>query len=331
VVIHDTVDISKFDLSTFSFNSFGFGDTLFYVPDEFRTEIVEDIDLRDTRGIWLRVNGKVDTLTGVIEWKFTSYDTVTFDLVSDPMIGFLPPNVSPPEGQGFISYSVKPKTSDVHGEVLYADSASIIFDTNAPIKTNDWINTIDTVKPTSAVQPLTALQTDTTFRIYVNGSDAHAGIMDYIIYASVNDSAYDVIAMGLPTDSMLFTGVDGNDYKFFSQARDLAGNIEDTVHVPDALTTIALLTGPDEKYEGYSFDVYPNPSSLSVNLFIHTQSQHAVTVTLYNMQAEKQKQWSVKVNCVEKLSLENLSAGIYYLEAITDEKKMLIRKIAIMK
>ena len=329
VHITDRLDTSKLDLSTFHFTHFGFGDTLFFAPEEYSSEWVQDIDLRSTRGIWLRINGKLDTQTGMLDWKFTSYDTTTFDVPLNPNVGFLPPNVTSPEGEGFIAYAVSPKTSVQQGDIISADSATIIFDNNPPVPTNDWVNTVDTIKPTSVVQPLAANQTDTTFVININGNDAHAGVMDYIIYASINDSAFKPVAIGLPYDSMHFTGVNGWQYEFFSQARDYVMNIEDTLHVPDAVTVVVV--GIEEENSGYSFDVYPNPSSLSVNLFISTKSQKDFSVTLYNMQGAKQKQWKVNANRSEKLSLENLPAGMYYLKATSDEREILIKKIIVIK
>lgn len=329
VHIVDRLDTSKLDLSTFHFTNFGFGDTLIFVPEEFTDEFVTNVDLRSTHSIWLRVSGKLDTQTGMLDIKFTSYDTTTFDVVTNPLLGFLPPNVNSPEGEGFIAYTVSPKSTVSHGDIINGDSASIIFDSNAPILTNAWVNTIDTVKPTSTVQPLTANQTDTTFVIHVNGSDAHAGVMDYIIYASINDSAFNPVAIGLPYDSMHFTGVDGWQYEFFSQARDYVMNIEDTLHIPDAVTVVVV--GIEEQNSEYSFDVYPNPSSLSVNLFINTKSQKDFSVTLYNMQGAKQKQWNVNANHSEKLSLENFPAGMYYLKATSAEREILIKKIIVIK
>jgi hypothetical protein len=59
---------------------------------------------------------------------------VTFDFPIDPEAGFLPPNVTPPLGEGFVSYRIKPKSGLPMGTRLDAE-ASIIFDNNDPLDT----------------------------------------------------------------------------------------------------------------------------------------------------------------------------------------------------
>jgi hypothetical protein len=60
----------------------------------------------------------------------SSFDTLTYDLVTDPLLGFLPPNVTAPEGEGFIGYTARPQATLAHGDIIEG-AASIKFDDNA--------------------------------------------------------------------------------------------------------------------------------------------------------------------------------------------------------
>jgi len=328
VHITDRIDTSKLDLSTFRFTSFGFGDSLYAVQEEFTNEFVSNIDLTNSHGIWLRVRGSLDMTTGALDMTFRSYDTTTYDLVTNPSMGFLPPNVIAPEGQGFISYSVYPKTTVLHGDVITGDSASIVFDNNAPLPTNAWINTIDTVKPSSLVQPLASTQGDTTFVIHLNGSDAHAGVMDYILYASINDSAFVPVALGLPYDSIHFTGTNGWQYEFFSQARDRVMNTEDTVHTADALTVIAV--GVDELEPNTSVEVYPNPSPATLNIQIHAEKRAIWKAHLYTIEGKWCDTFELESNRKKTVSLTSLKSGLYYLKIENENKQFLVKKILVL-
>jgi PKD repeat protein len=323
VQVSDVLDTSLFDLSTFSFRNFALADSVVPIPDEFRTNYVHDFDLRSTRGIWLRAEGRMDTSVGRMDWHFTSLDTVSMDVVTNPSLGFLPPNVSAPEGEGFISFSVRPKPTLQHLQVI-SNTSSITFDNNTPISTNTWINTIDTVKPASAVLPLSPGQTDTVFTVVTNGSDAESGILDYILYVSANDSDFKSLYIGAP-DTLWFTGKAGVKYEFFSQARDRALNLEDTLHVPDAVTVI--LVGTDDLPPATTIDVYPNPASLAVSFTIRTPSAAPCSVTLYALDGSALRQWTVLPNRTTVLPLSALPAGLYYLKAETGGHPMLIKKI----
>lgn len=328
VIITDSLDITMLDLSTFRFTHFGFGDTLFVSPDEITNEWITDIDLRASGSIWLRSNAFLDLSTGIITWKFTSYDTTTFDLVSNPLLGFLPPNVNAPEGEGFIGYSVNPKASLLHGDVI-TNRASIVFDNNAPVLTSDYINTIDTIKPSSVVLPLAATQTDSTFRIHFSGSDAHAGVKDYFIYASVNGDIYKLFASGCPYDSLLFTAGGSNQYEFFSQARDRAHNLEDTLHVADAVTLVTV--GMDELPEGMSVDVFPNPATVSLDVIIKSDKNSELRIQLFAIDGKQIVQFESQTNERIIIPLSGIRQGLYYMKIEAGNKQFLIKKIIVLK
>jgi len=89
------------------------------------------------------VDFALDPDTGVVSWRFTSIDPVTGQQTRDPLAGFLPPNQVPPEGDGWVTYTVRPRSTLVTGDVIDAQ-ARIVFDTNDPIDTVPaHFNTID--------------------------------------------------------------------------------------------------------------------------------------------------------------------------------------------
>ncbi|MBL0305629.1 MAG: T9SS type A sorting domain-containing protein [Chitinophagaceae bacterium] len=237
VRIIDTLDNNFFDLSTLRFTGFGFADSTYQVLGGSES-YVQEIDLRPAKNTIVRFTAKLDTVLHTLSWLFESLDPVTRELVADPNDGFLNPNQQSPEGEGFVSFSVRPLANRPHLQQVM-NTAKIVFDENAPIFTNVWKNTVDIEKPSSQVLPLPAVLNDTTFLLRWSGTDAHAGIMGYDIYAIINDTITRRILRNTPTDSIRINGAFGNTYKFFSVASDLVGNIEDLPGVPDAVITLS--------------------------------------------------------------------------------------------
>lgn len=83
----------------------------------------------------------INLTTGVVTWTFMSIDPTTGDLPPDIFTGFLPPDKTAPQGEGSVTYTVRPKPSNTSGTRIDAQ-ASIVFDTNAPVPTNAVTNTI---------------------------------------------------------------------------------------------------------------------------------------------------------------------------------------------
>ena len=67
----------------------------------------------------------------------------------NPLIGFLPPNKTP-EGDGYVNIAIKAKPG-LHTGTQLSNSALIIFDENASMKTNVWTNVIDNTPPVTGI------------------------------------------------------------------------------------------------------------------------------------------------------------------------------------
>ena len=185
--------------------------------------------------------------------KFTSIDPITGKIVTDPSQGFLPPNVSPPEGDGSIFFTIAPKGSLATG-IQLTNRATVVFDVNAPILTPTWTNTVDNDKPVSEVLFLGQTQQSLSFPVQWSGTDVGSGIQNFTIYVSDNDEPFTVWLQNSVGTSATFTGQPGHKYAFHSTARDMVSNVENLKIVPDAVTTVvadttspvttATVTGP---------------------------------------------------------------------------------------
>ena len=185
------------------------------------------------------MNGIFDPETGLLSWRFISLDPTTLTPTQDAGAGFLPPNVSPTEGEGTVSFDAMPLASDADGTVI-SNGARIVFDANAPIDTPVWSNRLDLSPPTSAVTGLTPTQNSLSFLVSWSGTDAYSGIGDYSVYVSDNGGPYSAWQSHVTTTSATYTGTGGHSYAFYSIARDQVGNVEAAPQSPDAATTVTV-------------------------------------------------------------------------------------------
>ncbi len=256
VLIEDEIDTNRFDMSSFQLLGIRFGDYSL-LPNPGKQEYVGYVDLRPAKQIVVRVSAYLSG--GNLSWTFTSLDPTSdpnpeYMAPLDPGSpeGFLPPNVTSPEGQGSVAFVILPN-KDVADAAVISNGASITFDNNAPIVTNVWTNIIDKLRPNCTVAALPAIQTQETFLVEWSGADqGPAGIENYSIAVSVNDGPRVGWLSNHSGTSALFSGTDGNTYKFFCIARDWAGNYEQISDTPEAITTVN--TAPDDDQDGVKND-----------------------------------------------------------------------------
>jgi hypothetical protein len=230
VVVIDTLDINVFNLKTFKIGTFGIGTNTYGASIESK-EFVTDVNIDDD--IAVRANMKLDTLTGILKATFKTIDRHTGDITDDPLAGFLPPNVNAPEGDGFFTYSIELKDGLTNGTVI-KNKASIIFDNNEPIVTNEWFNTIDNDNPSSSIQSITKVK-DSVALIIPQGSDMSSGVERYKLYVSINGAPY--VQTATITDSVKIAGHPGMTYNFYVLAIDSVGNIESKTPVAEGSIT----------------------------------------------------------------------------------------------
>ena len=248
--LDDDVDFGSVELG-----NIGFGDELIEVPPG-RTYYHTQVDLTESMGLVVNVTAEANVHTGMLTWTFTCVSPLTGELPTNPLAGFLPPNENPPEGDGFVSYIVAPKSGLTTGETITAQ-ASIVFDVNDPIVTNEALNTIDAGPPTSAVDPL-PVDSQPTFQVSWSGDDengAGSGIAHYDVYVAENGGAWESWMDDTANTSHNFTGQPGQTYAFYSVATDNVGHHEPDSEASDAQTTIIANTPPTADAGGpYSVD-----------------------------------------------------------------------------
>ena len=226
------------DWSTFQFGDFGFGDLTYSMPAG-RTSFSTRIDDRADAGVFVDVDAQFDQLNGVVNWTFTAIDPVTLDEpIGNVLEGFLPPDITAPEGQGFVSYIVEPKTTDTTGTVINA-KAGVVFNTNDPVITDPIFNTIDAGPPSSSVAALPSFSPG-GFTVSWSGSDdtGGSGIASFDIYVSDNGGAFTLWQSDVAATSASYSGVDGHTYGFFSVATDNVGNVQPTPASVQATTLV---------------------------------------------------------------------------------------------
>ena len=188
VFVYDTLDAKVYDFESFAFTSFGWADTIFSVDGQNMKEFVQDVKL--SAEMTVRVSGQFDAEKGVAKWSFITLDK-DLKLEEDPDKGFLVPNNANHEGEGFVMYGISHKV-DLGSGTKIANEATIIFDANAPIKTNRYINTLDSERPESKV--LSAIpDEDGKLVVTWQASDAASGVAAVDLYQSVNKGEYKLV------------------------------------------------------------------------------------------------------------------------------------------
>lgn len=279
VTIVDTLTFSKADLSNFAFGSFGWGDTLLF-PLPGSKAFSMDVDLRPAKDLIVRVTGELNETDRIATWHFLSLNPTTMDYEEDPFGGFLPPNVTPPEGEGFVSFTMGIQDNIQNGDVI-ENRASIVFDANAPILTNLHRNTFDLAAPNSMLSTLATTTTDTLVALNLSAYDGGSQVRHVEIWASENDSAY-VFSQSAHADLVNFVGKTGSTYKFYSIAVDSVGNREAIPTTPDAVVTF-LVNATSDRFSASDIRLYPNPAQHQVTLELNMTQSATMTATLEDL------------------------------------------------
>ena len=233
IYLADTLDKTKFDLSSFELLGFNIADSFITIPFQ-RKEYTTTIDLRPKMNLQLRFNAKLDTATGILNCSYLSLDPLTRDtLPAFDLRGFLPPDTNGVSGTGSLLYGVNFKKS-ITTNTIVTNKGSIIFDNNAPILTNTWLNNIDKTAPTGGVSSGLKLN-DTTVRLSFSGTDIGVGISRYKLYGAENNKPF-VLLGNVSSDTLRFTGALDSVYKFYAVPYDSVGNF--TPKAPVAEYTI---------------------------------------------------------------------------------------------
>ncbi|MBI5020006.1 MAG: T9SS type A sorting domain-containing protein [Ignavibacteriales bacterium] len=332
--VDSTLDIRSFRLGNFGFGSFTFNGA------ENRSHYSKRLDVLDTLSIYVDVSAGVDVDKNKAFWIFKSINPATGELPSNPLSGFLPVNDSLHRGEGFLTFSVKPKSTSHTGDIINA-KARIVFDVNDPIDTPPIFNTIDAGLPSSSVRLLPPITPDTTsFILRWAGADdsTGSGIKNYSVFVSKNDSPF-IPWLSNITDTMAtFTGESGNRYGFFSLTTDNAGNVEIAKSSADAVT---LITGLDDQLQNIPtvfrlHQNYPNPFNPSTGIRYELPKTSHVTLTIFNLLGQRVATIVDEVQVMgykrAEFDASHLASGVYFYRIVaesggkffSDVKKMVL-------
>ena len=222
VVVSDQLDPTLVDLTTLTLGTVTFGNITVTVPPGLSSySTIQPIDATMS----VRIQGSVDTTSGLLKWTFSTLDPVTHLPPSDATIGFLPPDTDGIKGQAAVIFNVATKRGLPEGASI-SNIASVVFDTNAAIMTPTWVNKLDNVAPVSHVTSLVQQGTTSSFDVSWSGTDAGSGVSTYKIYLSDNGGAFSLWQSNVGTTTATYAGTTGHVYGFYAVATDGAGNVE---------------------------------------------------------------------------------------------------------
>jgi hypothetical protein len=264
VVVTDALDGTVLDLNTVTLSAIKFGRRAngfpwTVEPPPGLNSYTTQVDLRPELPLIARVGFNYDRATGVIAWSFRSIDPTTGQPTTNDEVGFLPPNLTPPEGEGSLLFTVMAKPGLAGGTVI-RNRATITFDDSTQL-TPDWLNTLDVTPPESQVLPLGATQDSSSFTVSWAASGSPPDLRDFSVYVSENGGPFRPWRLHVTTTSDTIVAAWGGNLSFYSLARDSSGNLESVPPNPDVETFSRVGVGQDAAPRLALAGSVPNPAT----------------------------------------------------------------------
>ena len=235
VVVTDQLDTANLDLSTFAIGAITFGNSQVTPPSALQ-QYTAGLDFRPSQDLQVKIQAALNASTGLVTWTFSSIDPDTGQLTTNPSAGFLPPDVTPPQGLGTIIFTIMPKAG-IATNATTCNQATVVFDVNPALTTDTWCNSFDVTPPVSQVTALPAVST-ASFQVQWSGTDVGSGIEGYSVFVSDNGGTYTAFQTDTSSTSATFAGQLGHTYRFYSIATDYVGNVEAAKTAAEASTTV---------------------------------------------------------------------------------------------
>ena len=242
VTITDQLD-PNLDWRTFRLGEIAFGPEVIEVPQNrsfYQDRVGPGGDYGD---LLVDITANVNIATGEARWVLSAIDPDTGEPPVSPDEGLLPPNdPDTHSGEGHVTFTIRGQAGLTTGDRV-TNNAEIVFDTEAPLVTNDVVNTLDVAPPTSAVDTLAAQSGPGDVALTWSGEDdvGGSGVASFGIYARATGGTYQVvIPAAINTAGVMHGARGGNTYDFYSIATDNTGNVETAPAQADATTTIPV-------------------------------------------------------------------------------------------
>ena len=223
IFVTDTLDATKFDLSTFAPTRVMIGEKSVELKGD--KNFVTTIDMRPEINAIAQVEGTFDQKKGIAKWHVSSFDPMTMEPTDDVMQGVLPVNHNG-NGMGEVMFDISLKPGLVHGTEV-KNRAGIVFDQNDVIMTPTWVNTIDRIAPESHVTDVKRLN-DSIASVSIEATDELSGPWCYDVYVQYGQgSAWFKAAENVRIDTTASVRIyEGIDHGFYVVVTDSAGNVE---------------------------------------------------------------------------------------------------------
>jgi hypothetical protein len=236
----------------------------------------------------------------------------------------LPPNANPPEGEGWVRFSVELNQNVKHADVI-ENRATIIFDMNEPITTNTWINTLDFEAPVTTMQPIIHTMGDSlaTISCAVDDKDG-AGVNSVSFFVSKNGGMFEEI--GLSSENEIIYNIGdtvGNNFRFYAISTDNVENMEKSLPVFVEINTVP--TAIDAMERSQKISVYPNPTSGEIT--IDSSELNKFTYEIFSLTGKKLLEGQNQFSPTTKVDLSELSPGTYFLKIETGKGEVEVHKI----
>lgn len=244
------------------------------------------------------------------------------------------PNITPPEGEGFVSFSVELK-KDLPTGTKIENAASIVFDMNPPIQTNTWTNIIDLIEPKTVMNPIYYSGGNEIITVSCSSSDnlQGSGLNRFLFFASVNYGPFTLAGESFH-NSMDYeiSATEKNTYRFYALAIDNVENMETEIPQIAELKSFPV-SNKQVDNENQKVKLYPNPATEKVYIDFFSDSGNKLTVTILSAEGKMVKEkisdsFSAGKQTVE-IGLSQFKPGIYYIKVENDnisETLKLIKK-----
>ena len=317
------LDPNVYDLSRVVLGDIDLGGRAFSMPDG-RREFFRDVDLRPAQPYLVRVSAKVDTVSGAMTWRFVTLDPDTGDVPQDPFAGFLPPNVSAPEGEGGFTFTTFLRDDQTTGDTLGTE-ALIFFDENEPIPTGRWTNVVDESRPRSSLLPDYEWLSDSVLVINYGGSDRGAGVEDYTLRIRRDTSEWLPVDLSLPGGGSAELILDPERrYEMYVVATDSLGLREAKSPRAELIVEAGQVTVGlrDPASPTPRITLYPNPTSNSQNSVLRSHVDVGrATLEVFDALGRRVRSTPVELSAGVEVAVptQGLPAGMY-LVRVTDAR-----------